>query len=59
MKKFENSHASVFPYLEEEDFEQMRIDTRQLVTENETLKKRIAELEYHMVTHTWAGWSLH
>ena len=59
MKKSEISHAAILPWLEEEDFEQMRIDTGRLVAENEKLKKRIAELECHMVTHTWARWVLH
>jgi hypothetical protein len=49
----------ILPYLEEEDFEQMRIDTQKLVVENEMLKKRISHLEYEIVTHAWAGWNLH
>ena len=50
---------AIVPYLEEEDFEQMRIDTQKLVVENESLKKRISHLECQIVTHAWAGWSLH
>jgi hypothetical protein len=59
MKKAELLQTAVLAYLDEEDFEQMRIDTRKLVAENEQLKKRIAHLEYHLVTHAWAGWKLH
>lgn len=50
---------AVLPYLDEEDFEQIRIDTRKLVKENERLKERIAHLENRIVTHGWAGWKLH
>jgi hypothetical protein len=50
---------AVLPYLDEEDFEQMRIDTRKLVVENKMLKRRIADLESHIVTHAWAGFKLH
>ena len=49
----------ILPFLEEEDFEQMRIDTQKLVVENEMLKKRISHLECEIVTHAWAGWNLH
>jgi hypothetical protein len=56
-----NEHLTeaVLPYLDEEDFEQMRIDTRKLVVENERLRKRIAHLERQIVTHAWAGLNLH
>ena len=54
-----NVQQAVLPYLTEEDFEQMRTDTRELVLENETLKRRIAALEYHIVTHARAEWKLH
>jgi hypothetical protein len=54
-----HSNQAVLHYLDAEDFEQMRIDTRKLVLENEMLRKRIAQLEYHIVTHAWAGWKLH
>jgi hypothetical protein len=56
-----NKHLNeaVLPYLDAEDFEQMRIDTRKLVVENEKLRKRIAHLERQIVTHAWAGWKLH
>ena len=53
------SHKAVLPYLDEEDFEQMRTDTRHLVMENERLRKRIAHLECHIVTHSWSRWNLH
>lgn len=52
-------HEALLPLLDEEDFEQMRIDTRQLVVENERLRKRIAHLERQIVTHGWAGFKLH
>jgi hypothetical protein len=54
-----NYNEAILPYLDKEDFEQMCIDTRQLVAENERLRKRIAHLERQIVTHGWAGWKLH
>ncbi len=54
-----SSLEAVRPYLEEEDFEQMRIETRQLVVENELLRRRIEHLERQLVTHGWAGLKLH
>jgi PHD/YefM family antitoxin component YafN of YafNO toxin-antitoxin module len=54
-----SSLEAVRPYLDEEDFEQMRIETRQLVVENEELRRRIAHLERQIVTHGWAGFKLH
>lgn len=54
-----NHSEAVLPYLDEEDFEQMRIDTRQLLAENERLRERIAYLEHQIVTYGWAGWKLH
>jgi hypothetical protein len=53
------SHGEVHPYLDDEDFEQMRVDTEKLVVENERLRRRIAHLEHQMITHAWAGWKLH
>jgi ribosomal protein S13 len=53
------SNNAVLPYLDEEDFEQMRVETEKLVVENEMLRKRIAHLERQIVTHAWAGWKLH
>ena len=50
---------AVFPHLNEEDFEQMRLDTQKLVAEVKMLKRRVAGLEAHIVTHAWAGWKLH
>jgi len=37
-------HEALLSHLDEEDFEQMRIDTHKLVMENEMLRKRIAHL---------------
>lgn len=54
-----NHNEAVLPYLDEEDFEQMRIDTRKLAAENEKLRARIAYLEHQIVTYGWAGWKLH
>lgn len=51
--------ATILPFLNKEDFEQMRLDTQKLVVENELLKRRIAHLECQIVTHGWAGWQLH
>jgi hypothetical protein len=50
---------AALPHLNEEDFEQMRIDTRKLVVENKMLKRRITDLESHIVTHAWADFKLH
>jgi hypothetical protein len=50
---------AAFALLTEEDFEQMRVDTRKLVVENEQLRQRIAQLECHIVTHGWAERKLH
>lgn len=50
---------AAFSLLTEEDFEQMRVDTRKLVIENEQLRQRIAQLECHIVTHGWAERKLH
>ncbi len=50
---------AVLPHLDDEDFEQMRVDTRKLVVENELLRRRIAHLERQIVTYGWAGWKLH
>jgi len=50
---------AAFPLLNEEDFEQMRVDTQKLVVENEQLRQRIAQLEFHIVTHGWAERKLH
>jgi len=52
-------HEALLPYLDEEDFDQMRIDIQKLVLENEMLRKRIAHLEHQIVTHGWAGLKLH
>jgi len=40
----------ILPLLEEDDFEQMRRDTRKLVAENALLRRRIARLERHIMT---------
>jgi len=50
---------AILPLLEEEDFEQMRRDTRELVDENTRLRKRVALLELHIITSGWVGWTLH
>ncbi len=50
---------AALPLLTEEDFEQLRVDTRKLVVENEQLRLRIAQLESHIVTHGWAERKLH
>jgi len=55
----EIAQSAVLPYLEEEDFEQMRMDTRKLWLENEQLRRRIAQIEYCLLVHAWAGSKLH
>ena len=50
---------SLFPLLEEEDFEQVRHDTRKLVAENVLLRERIARLERHIMSIGWVDWTLH
>jgi len=55
----EIAQSAVLPYLEEEDFEQMRMDTRKLWLENEQLRRRIAHIEYCLLVHAWAGSKLH
>jgi len=57
--KPECASESILPLLEEEDFEQIRRDTHKLVTENARLRKRIAELELHIMINGWVGWTLH
>jgi hypothetical protein len=52
-------NEAVLPYLDEEDFTQMYIDTRKLVFENENLRRRIAYVENQIITHAWAGWNIH
>jgi len=52
-------NEAVLPYLDEEDFAQMSIDTRKLVFENENLRRRIAYVENQIIIHAWAGWKLH
>jgi hypothetical protein len=51
--------AAILPFLTEEDFEQMRVDTRKLLAQNEQLRQRIAQLEFHIVTNGWAERKLH
>jgi hypothetical protein len=53
------SHKAVLPYLDEEDFEQIRIDTRNLVVENEQLRSRIVLLESELFTRTRAKYTFH
>jgi hypothetical protein len=55
----EPASDSLLLLLEEEDFEQMRQDTRKLVAENALLRKRIARLELHIITRAWMDWTLH
>ncbi len=59
MMKANVLQEAMLPCLEAEDFEQMRVDTRNLVAENENLRRRIAHLEYQLVTRLWAGVQLH
>jgi hypothetical protein len=53
------SHKALVPYLDEEDFEQMRIDTRNLVVENELLRRRIVLLESELFARTRAKHIFH
>ena len=59
MTDAEISREAFLAHLSEDDFEQIRLDTKKLVLENEILRRRIAHLECQIVTHAWAGWSLH
>jgi hypothetical protein len=59
MTKTKRLNEAVLPYLDEEDFAQMCIDTQKLVLENENLRTRIAYLENQIIIHAWAGWKLH
>ena len=49
----------IVPLLEEEDFEQLRVDMRRLVVENALLKKRLSLLEQYIIAEGWADWTVH
>jgi hypothetical protein len=51
--------VAALPFLTEQDFEQICVDSHRLVVENEQLRQRIAQLEFHIVTHGWAERKLH
>jgi len=57
--KAEIKPEQFYPLLSQEDFQQMREDTRRLRAENDQLRRRLANLEWQIVTNTWAGLELH